>query len=132
MSETAESRQWRVARAPDYGDLSVVFRKDDRASDEEGPQIVMTGSPLSDYNDEAGWRVPYGAEITFEYQIWDSNKRIKESTSHSYTIEYDAPFDPHGEPETLEPVIEIARNEIEDYAANPSYLNSDGWAASLL
>ena len=123
MSQTAEPGHWRVTGAPDYDGLSVIFRKDDRAPDEEGPQIVMTGSPLSDYNDEAGWEVPFGAEITFEYQIWNSNKRIKESSSHSYTIEYDAPFDSHGEPEALDPVIELARNEIEDYVANPGYLD---------
>jgi hypothetical protein len=55
MTETVAASQWRVAWGPDRdGDeCVVVFRMDDLARDSEGPQIVVTGTPMSS-REEAG------------------------------------------------------------------------------
>jgi len=131
----ADTGEWRVASGPegDGEDWVVVFRMDNEKPDSEGPQIVVTGSPMSSVDedddgedDQYESSVSYGNATHFEYQIWGPSGNLVASTRSEDPDEY------HGgwESESFEEASERAWIVVEEFAAAPGYWMWDGTAES--
>jgi hypothetical protein len=133
-------RAWRVASETeeDGDDWVVVFRMDNQEPDSEGPQIVVTGSPMSsggeedddedeDEDDDEGEKfVSFGNSTHFEYQIWGPDGNLVARLWREDPNEY------HGgwESESFEEASDRALSVVEEFEANPGYWKWDGTAES--
>jgi len=122
-------RPWRVApgiETSDGDDWVVVFRMDSEKPGSEGPQIVVTGSPMSceEDEDEGEPSVSYGNRTDFEYQIWGPCGKL------TARLREEDPDDYHGgwESESLEEASERAMLVVQEFAQNPGYWDWDGTA----
>ncbi|MDA4132992.1 MAG: hypothetical protein OK454_07705, partial [Thaumarchaeota archaeon] len=120
---------WRVAFGPedeDGDDVVVVFRRDDLDRDSEGPQIIVTGSTLSDVqeaeDEDEEDHESFGNSTDFRYEFRNSAGKVIAS------ISVDDPDDYHGgwESESLEMASERAYSVVSEFAQNPGYWRWDG------
>jgi hypothetical protein len=134
VSETGTG-SWCVASGPDKDgdDWVIVFRMDDEDPDSGGPQIVVTGSPMSSTYQEDGDEdedeefASYGNRTDFEYQIWGPDKGLVAR------LRVEDPDDYHGgwESESFEEASERAMIVVQQFADSPDYWAWDGTAESM-
>jgi hypothetical protein len=136
MSETIATGQWRVAWGPaaEGDEWVVVFRLDDLPRDSEGPQIVVTGTPMSSRDEAEGEDdvdvvvcKSFGNRTDFEFQVRNSVGELIEN------LRMDDPDDYHAgwESESLSEASERAMIVVEEFAGNPGYWHWDGSAEAL-
>jgi hypothetical protein len=130
VEETPEDwdDDWRVIFGPEEedGDYVVVFRKDDLDRDSEGPQIIVTGSTLSDVQeaedeDEEDYE-SFGNSTDFRYEFRNSAGKVIASVSVEDPDEYHSGW----ESESLEEASERANSVLSEFADNPGYWTWDG------
>jgi hypothetical protein len=129
--ERSENRDgdWRVAFGPeedDDGDYVVVFRRDDLDRDSEGPQIIVTGSTMSDVQeaedeDEEDYE-SFGNSTDFRYEFRNSAGKVIASISVGDPDDYHGGWDW----DTLEQASERASIIVSEFADNPDYWKWDG------
>lgn len=128
--EPSEGRDhdWRVAFGPEEedGDYVVVFRRDDLDRNSEGPQVIVTGSALSDVHesedeDEEDYE-SFGNSTDFRYEFRNSAGKVITSISVEDPDEY------HGgwESESLGEASQRAYIIVSDFADNPGYWTWNG------
>ena len=127
MSEDGDD-DWRVAFGPgeEDGDSVVVLRRDDLDRDSEGPQIIVTGSTLSDVReaedeDEEDYE-SFGNSTDFRYEFRNSAGKVIASLSVEDPDEYHGGWDS----ESLEEASERAYSVVSEFAGNPGYWAWDG------
>ena len=126
---------WQIAGEPreDGYDWVVVFRMDNQEPDSEGPQIVVTGSPMSsggeeddDDENESEEFVSYGNSTHFEYQIWGPDGNLVARRRREDPDEYHSGWESEGFKEASDRALSV----VEELAANPGYWKWDGTAGS--
>jgi hypothetical protein len=137
MTETVAAGQWRVAWGPeeDGDDWVVVFRMDDLPRDSEGPQIVVTGTPMSsgeesegeDDDDDDEDSEEFGNRTDFEYQVRNSAGDVIANMCTDDPNEYHAGW----ESESFSEASERAMLVVQEIAGNPKYWRWDGSAEAL-
>jgi hypothetical protein len=124
-------RAWRVAAETedDGDDWVAVFRMDGQEPGSEGPQIVVTGSPMSsghEEDDENENFVSYGNSTHFEYQVWGPDGNLIARLRREDPNEYHSGW----ESESFEEASDRALSVVQEFEANPGYWEWDGTAES--
>jgi hypothetical protein len=122
---------WRIARGPeaDGDDWIVMFRMDDREPDAEGPQIVVTGSPMvsTPVDDEEEYEPHYGNRVDREYQFWGAEGELGPSRWEADPDEYRTGW----ESESLSEAVERGQIAIQQIAAVFEFRPWDGSIEAL-
>lgn len=129
--ERSEDRDddWRVACGPDGdgdGGHVVVFRRDDLDPDSEGPQIIVTGSTMSNVQeaedeDEEDYET-FGNSTDFRYEFRNSAGKVIASRFVGDPDDYHGGWDW----DTLEQASDRASIIVSEFADNPGYWKCDG------
>jgi hypothetical protein len=125
VTEIAGPGTWRVAWGPgqvdeDGAEWAVVFRVDGPGRDAEGPQIVVTGTAVTEYdsNDpeaDVTYEVEYSYTTRFAFQVWAPNGDLIALASKQ------APYSWHNRAVDIDDARDQAKRIVQECAEDPSY-----------